>query len=302
MKKIKLILILFPIFLFSKTLYFDFSPCYQKFKFITNEIPVTKTKSVTFNKKNCLYYDEFTGMCVINHKNKKRVNFFDSPKLGWWASSIKKNKIYVGNYASEGLFLTPSKLSIKSIKNSVISDMFCRAIGVGNGDGFIKADLVKHFVNYGYWGDIGIDVDENMNIVSFDPFYVKDIKIGEKIEKINEKRATPKTFTKYILEGILGKSVTVTINHRKYNFKIRKKRYLFTPLSYYGIEVNKNLVITKLPSKIKNRYYINIGAKLIEVNNQKISSFTELKKLLSTYKNVTISIIDQGIKIKIPLR
>ena len=297
----KLFFLIIPFFIFAYE-YPDFRPCLIKYSFIQNSIPVTKSKSVTFDKNSCIKYDPFTGICVIKHKNKKTVKFFDSPQLGWWASSVKKDEIYVGNFAKDELFFTPAQLSVKSLKNSVITDMFCRAIGIGRGDGFIKADMVKHFVKYGYWGDIGIDVDKNMKIKSFDPLYVKGLSVGDKITKINSKPANAKLFAKYVLLGKENGIVSVTLNTKKLKIKIRKKTYLFTPLNHYGIKVDKNLQITYISKDLKDRYFINRGAKIIEVNSQKVKTFAELKKALSTYKNVTITVMDQGIRIKIPLR
>jgi len=297
----KKLIFLIPLFLLASN-YPDFRPCLKKYSFIKNYIPVTKTKSITFIKKNCIDYDPFTGMCVVKSANKKVVKFFKNPKLGWWAASIKSNEIYVGNYAKDALFFSPALLSVKSVKNSVVTDMFCRAVGIGRGDGFIKGDMVNHFIKYGYWGDVGIEVDENMKIVSFDPFYVKYIKTGEKIVKINNKKATPEIFTKTVLEGIKGKKVVLNINGKNIKLPIRKKKYLYTPLEHFGISVNDQLIITKLPEKLQQIYFIKPGAKIIKVNGMKIKTFEELKKALSIYKNVTISLQQQGITATIPLR
>jgi len=297
----KKLIFLIPLFLLASN-YPDFRPCFQKYSFIKNSVPVTKTKSITFNKKNCINYDPFTGMCVINSKNKRIVKFFNNPKLGWWAASIKHNEIYVGNYAKNEIFFSPALLSVKAVKNSVVTDMFCRAIGIGRGDGFIKGDTVLHFLRYGYWGDAGIEADEDMKITSFDPFYVKEVNIGDKILKINNKKATPDVFKKYIIQGIQGKKVILNINGKNIKIPLRKKKYLFTPLEYFGIKVNKNMIITKLSERLKNRYYIKEGAKIIKINGSEIKTFEELKKALSTYKNVTITVLENGISINIPLR
>jgi len=297
----KKLLFFIPLFLFASA-FPDFRPCLEKYSYIKNSVPVTKTKSITFDKLDCINYDPFTGMCVIKHKNKKFIRFFKNPKLGWWAASVKKNEIYVGNFAKDEVFFNPALLSVKSAKNSVITDMFCRAIGIGKGEGFIKGDMVLHFVKYGYWGDAGIEADEDMKIVSFDPFYIKGLHLGDKILKINGKKATPDIFKKYIIQGIQGKKVVLNINGKIIKISLRKKKYLFTPLNYFGIFIDKNLQITKLSNKIKSRYYIRPGAKIVKVDGKKVSNVFELNQLLSTYKNVTISVLDEGILINIPLR
>jgi ribosomal protein L19 len=297
----KLFFLIMPFYLFAFA-YPDFRPCYKKYAYIKTFIPVNEYESVTFDKKNCFRYDPFTGICVVKHKNRKYIKTFTVPKLGWWGASVKHDEIYVGNFAQKGIFLTPWRLSVKTPKNSVITDMFCRTAGFGTGDGFVGADMVKHFVKYGYWGDAGIEVNENMNIVSFDPFYVKNIKIGEKIEFINGHKASPAEFNRYILEGICGKTVLLVVGGRKIKIKLRKKKYLFTPLEHFGIKVDKKLRITSLPDKLENIYYVMPGAKITAVNGVKVETFEQLKKALSTYKNVTISLEQQGITATIPLR
>jgi PDZ domain-containing secreted protein len=179
--------------------------------------------------------------------------------------------------------------------------MFCRAFGIGMGDGFIRGDIVKHFVKYGYYGDVGIGVDNNLKIVYFDPFYVKGIKIGDKITKINGQKATLNRFIKYIVLSKANKTVKLTFSKKTIVLKIRKKDPNYTPLKHFGIMVKRDLSV-KLSPKLQNRYYIYPGAKIIDVNGKKIDSFECLLKALSTYKNVTITLAYNGIKMKIPLR
>jgi len=297
----KLFLLIIPFILFSST-FPDFSPCYSKYSYIKKSVPVTKHLSITFDKTGCKAYDPFTGMCVIPAENPKTVEFVNSPKLGWWCASIKRGEIYVGNFAKDEIFFNPAQLSVKSQKNSIISDMFCRAVGIGKGDGFIRGDMVKHFVKYFYWGDVGIEVDEDMNVISFDPFYVKNINLKDRLLKINSKPANVQTFMDCIIKGKEGTYVLLNINGKNIKVKIRKKKYLYTPLEHFGIKVDKKLRIVSLPDNIKNRYFITKGAVITGVNSKSVKTFGELKKALSSYKNVTITIMQQGIKINVSLR
>jgi len=296
----KKLLFLLPIFLFGGVL--DFRPCLIKYSYIKNSIPISKTKSITFGNKNCIKFDPFTKMCLINSHNKKIVKFFNKPELGWWMASIKNSEIYIGNFAKEGFLLNPSLLSVKTIKNSLVSDLFCRAIGIGDGVGFYKEDLIKHFIKYGYWGDVGIDVNEKLEIISFDPFYVKGIKLKDKIQKINYKKATPKLFKEYILLFKKGKNVVLTINNKDYKLKIRKKDYFFTPLEYFGIKLDENLTLLAIPKKFQTVYFIKPGAKLIKVNQKRVYSLNDVREALSTYKNVTITIKYKELVAQVPIR
>jgi len=294
-------LILFLPFILSAFMFPDFRPCLLKYSYIKNSLPVSKNYSLKFGAEKCDIYDPFTKMCFIKHQNKRVLKFFVYPKLGWWAGSIKNDEIYVGNYAKKEIFFTPALLSVKSAKNSVIADMFCRAIGVGRGDGFIKADMVTHFLKYRYWGDIGIDVNKNMEIISFDPFYVKGVKLGDKILKINGKKADVRTFEEAVIKGKVSNCVKLTLQDKTISVSIRKRKYLYTPLEIFGIYVNKNLEV-KLSKALKKRYFLKDGAKIVKVNGIKISSFKELKRALSTYNNVTITLLQNGLETKIPLR
>ena len=295
-------LIFFPLIIFAKNIYLDFSPCYQKYKNIQNIIPVTKNRAITFTKqKDYIFYDPFTKMYVIKN-NESPINFYTSPKLGWFMAAINQDVVYGGTYAEDMLFLNPAKLSVRVPKNTIISDIFCRAYGVGNGEGFIKSEYIKHFVKYGYWGDIGIEVNQDMIVKYIDPFYVKGIKLGDKIISINNKKATPKNFSKYVLLGKVGEVVLIKTNKLTIPLRIRKKVYNFTPLMHFGIVVDKNLNVIKLPKSISQKTFVKTPAKLVSINGKRIYSFDELKRVLSFYKNVTITLQKDGIKITIPLR
>jgi len=296
----KKLLFLLPIILFGAVL--DFKSCLIKYSYIKDSIPISKTKSIVFGNKNCIRFDPFTKMCLVNSNNKKVVKFFNKPKLAWQMASIKNGKIYIGSFAKEGFLLNPSLLSVKTTKNSLISDLFCRAVGIGNGVGFYKEDLIKHFVKYGYWGDVGIEVNEKLEIVNFDPLYIKGIKLKDKIQKINYKKATPKFFRDYILLFKKGKKVVLTINNKNYKLKIRKKDYFFTPLEYFGIKLNENLTILAIPKKLQIVYFIKPGAKLIKVNKKRVYSLEDVRKALSNYKSATVTIKYSKFTSQIPIR
>jgi len=290
----KLILFL-PILIYALNI--DFSVCYKKYSFINDLIPVTKNKSVTFSKPSkYLYFDPFTNLYVVSHKNKKTIKFFNNPKLGWWMGSIKNNSVYVGSYAKRGYFLNFSKLSVKPVLNGIVSDIFCRAYGISNEKGFLDTKRIFHFLKYGYWGDIGVGVDEKMKVLYSDPFYTS-IRPNEKILLINGKRATPKMWTDFIILGKKGDIVRIKTNKKEYSLKIRKLKYLFTPLEYYGIKVDKNL-IAYLPKRLYERYFLKSG-KIVKINNKKVTSFKTLLYLLSFNKNVTITLEKDGIEVVI---
>ena len=296
----KKFLLFIPLFLFALRL--DFSTCYEKYKDIYSLIHVTPTKSVTFSKPSkYIYYDPFTKMYVVSHKNSP-IKFYNTEKLGRFLAAINFDNVYGGTFAKDMIFLNPAKLSVSAPKNTIISDIFCNAYGIGRGDGFIKSDFVKHFVKYGYWGDVGVEVDRWMRVKYVDPFYVSGIKPGDKIIKINSRPANVKTFSKYILLSSLNRVVVIKTDKKEIPIKVRKKIYNFTPLLHFGIVVDKNLYVTKLPKDIYKKTYIKTPAKLIAVNGVKIHSFEQLKKVLSYDKNVTITLEKDSIKITIPLR
>jgi len=297
----KKLIFLFPVFLLA--LRVDFSACYEKYKHIYSLIPVTKTKSVTFSKPSkYIFFDPFTKMYVISHKNRYPIKFYNNEKLGWFLAAVNFENVYGGTFAKDMEFLSPAKLSTIVPKNTIISDIFCNAYGIGTGGGFIKSDFVKHFVNYGYWGDIGIEVDKWMRVKYVDPFYVSGIKVGDKIVKINSKKADVRSFSKNVLLSPIGRVVVIKTEKKEIPLKVRKKIYNFTPLMHFGIVVDKDLNIIKLPKKLYNKTYIKTPAKLIAVNSHKLYTFNQLKKMLSFDKNVTITVEKDGIQITIPLR
>jgi hypothetical protein len=295
-----MIFLFLPLFLFAKVL-IDFSPCYAKYSFIKDYVPVTPTKSVTFKKvKNFLYFDPFTKMYVIESNNSKVINFSHNPKLGWWMAGIKNQAIYGGTYAKEMILFNLAKLSIKTPKNSVISDLFCRAYGISNGNGFITSEYITHFAKYGYWGDIGIYVDENMKVKYVDPYYVKGVKRGDKILKINRLPADINLYKEVVLFGKEGDDVYITTKNTTIGVKVRRRSYYFTPLLRFGIVVDKSLTILSLPKWLIKKTFITPPAKLIAVNGKRVKSFEELRDIKS--KNVTITLQKDGISISVELK
>jgi hypothetical protein len=280
-----------PLILFA--FYPDFRPCYEKFK--DKELVINNLK-VSFYSDNCDIYDKFTHMC-LNYTNKRSIKFYRVGKLGWWLASVKKREIYVGNYAKKSLDLYPAQLSVKVANNSIITDMFCRAIGIGSKDGFFLPSYITHFAKYRYWGDVGIVVGKDFRVKYVDPFFADGFKLKEEIKTINGKKATFELWNRYVTLAKEGS--IVYINGKK--LKVRKRVFGFTPLSYFGVYVDKNLKL-RFCKKIKDRYFVSDGAKLISINSKKISSYNELLKVLSTTKNVTISVDDKGIILKIDLR
>jgi hypothetical protein len=67
---------------------------------------------------------------------------------------------------------------------------------------------------------------------------------------------------------------------------ITAKVKIIEPLKFLGIIVDDNLVITKiLPNSIASKYYIHKGAKIVKINNKKVTS---KKDLLTDIKTITI--------------
>ena len=65
-------------------------------------------------------------------------------------------------------------------------------------------------------------------------------------------------------------------------------------MKFLGIIYDKNLTITKvLPNSIASRHYIQVGSKIIKINNKKISLNNFPKKINS------VTILQQGIEFTI---
>jgi len=296
----KKLILFFPLFLFAVML--DFSNCYSKYKNIKTEIKVSKNRSVTFEKPaEYLFYDPFSGMYVIKANNHKYYRFYDGAKLGWWMAYIKNNSLFGGTYAKAPYLLHFAKNSVNGEKNSIVSDIFCRAYGVSNGEEFLTKKYLFHFVRYGYWGDIGLEVDENLIVKSVDPFYVKGIKPYDKIVKINGKRASAELFTKYVILGVEGNEVSVSTPTKTVKLRIRKKEYLFTPLEHFGIKVDKNLFVKKMPKTLKSRFFPDKPVKIVKINSKKVENFEDLLRALSYSTAYEVTFLQSGIEIKVKM-
>jgi len=140
------LLFLIPIFLFGITTYPDFSLCYKKYKNYTI-IPISKSYSITaIPQKNFIKYDEDLGIYLIKRHNKHPI-YFHKAKLGIWIASISKNSIYAGNYAEyQKSVYNPAKISTKATPGSIVTDIFCRPIGIGVRGGFLSHLFVQKFI------------------------------------------------------------------------------------------------------------------------------------------------------------
>ncbi len=290
MKKLFLFL---PFVLFG----IDFSNCYKKF-YKTDSFQITPSVAVTFSKPSKYFsYDKFTGLFFYKHKGKP-LKFLNHFYLGWEMASIKRNGIYVSNFAKRGFI--KDYLAGKSVENSIISDKFCRAVGVGGNGFFLDKKIILHFLKNGYYGAIPITFDENFRVIDIDPFAVKGVKRGDKLLKINGKEANILNFRKFIVFGKLGDKVKITFKKRSLWVKIVKKELFKNYLRYYGIFTDENLVVKQLPKWIYKKYYISSGSKIVEINGKKVSNLEEANEFLNG-KNDTITFNDNGIFIKVKM-
>jgi len=213
----------FPFFLFAVTMYPDFSICYKKYKNYST-IPISKNYSISATKpKHYEKYIEKLGIYLIKKRNNHFIHFKKS-HLGVWIASISKNSIYSGNYAEyQTSLFNPAKISTKTTTGSIITDIFCRPIGVGVKGGFISKSYFNKLILYKVptktpLKRVGILFDNNFIVTKIIPNSLASkhyISVGSKILKINNKKVS-KEFPKII------KSVTILQNGIEFRIKVDK--------------------------------------------------------------------------------
>jgi len=220
-------LLFLPVFLFGITTYPDFSLCYKIYKHYTI-IPINKYYSITAIKpKKYIKYDPDLGIYLIKTKNNKYLHFRKA-HLGIWIASITKGSIYAGNYAEyQKSVHIPAKMSTNTKAGSVITDIFCRPIGVGVKGGFLSKGYIQKFIHAkilkkDYLKFMGILFNKDLIVTKVLPNSLASrlyIPVGAKIIKINNKYVYSLDDISQIVHNQKIKNVTLQINGVEFTMK-----------------------------------------------------------------------------------
>ena len=118
----------------------------------------------------------------------------------------------------------------------------------------------------------------------------------------NPAKFSTKTEAGSIISDIFCNPIGIGVNGGFLSSSYIKKFITYTPkktnyLKFLGIIYNKNLMITKiLPNSIASKHYIQVGSKIIKINNQKIDLNHFPKKINS------VTILQQGIEFTIKVK
>ena len=301
MRKI-LFLAIFVSFSFSLT-YPDFSKCYEKFHNYKNLIPISKNYSITtIRPKNFVWYDKLRGVYLVKHKNRKFLKFYTHYKLGFWIASISDDTIFVGNFARKSRGVELSKISSKTMENSVMSDIFCHPIGVGVGkDEFLTKKEIYHILHKGNYGDTRFEFNRNLVITKLYPYGNNNFKVGDKIiSKLNyfqlEEKILYSKVGSYINFNVLRNGKKIRLKAKIFNrFKRVIKIIYPNYLKESGLVVDKNLRIVKvLKNSFASKHYIFSGT-IYKVNEIPVFNRNEANAIIYKLKNVTITIKLDGL-------
>ena len=303
MKKVFLLFFLLTE-LFSLTTYPDFSICYDRYHNLAGVVPVSRNYSISFDKpKKYIKYDPFLKLYLIKSHNKKYVKLTTHYKLGLWIASIGKDSIYVGDYAKRNQGLNGAISSVATPKGTIISDIFCRFHGIGSGKNrFIPSKYIKYFLSHNSYSDVKFKIDKNFVIIEKNPYYNKNFKVGDKILKVNGKKLSYENLLDTILmsKGYL----TFTILRGKKILKLKAKLFSKGEIDNYlqntGIITDKNLnIISIKPNSLASKHYIGAFGKITKVNNQKVKTLEDINRIISSSKDVTITITQNGMNFQL---
>jgi hypothetical protein len=298
---------LFFSFLFSANfIHPDFSNCYKKNRttFTYQEdleaYPYNSKYAIVYapheKLQDFIKYDKFLGLYLVANSSGRTLKFksTDSVVLGEWMGSADESSLYVGNFAKkmDGLDAF-AKMASSNEPNAVVMCLCCEIYGIAIGLGdFIESEYIHNFVTkkedtYGSFGVRFDKVGKKIVVKTIDPFCKnRSLELGDEILSIDGKAISELwRLKREILFGTPMDKRTLKIKRDGKAQKIvatLSQRYgggvlSDTFLERYGLYFDKSLILLGAQS-----FKLKVGDRLIEVDGKKVSSFDDVRQILST--------------------
>lgn len=300
----------------------DFSTTSKSINHETDTLSIFFSKSQIENDQ-IIKYDPFVGLYLIKIKPQSNINY-DLKNINTFIISHILSGINVSTATSGKItkrqrgYLKYAEFSNEIGQNGVVSDICYQIYGIGvGGNKFIEKPFIDRFIaqKFPYYGDIGVRVDDYLNVIEVDPFFEDNpFMLGDRIIGVNSNlmqdySSYEWTITNLPLNEIV--SILVKRNGKEQIIKVRvSQRYggFLLPDTFFdrfGIVFNKDLEIVKIrDKKVKNSPYLKVGDRLLWINGKKLNignseeeSFSNLRKLLSNAgENIDIVLIRQQLQ------
>ncbi|RDU57349.1 hypothetical protein [Helicobacter sp. MIT 99-5507] len=214
--------------------------------------------------------------------------------------AINKDSIVHGEILQKQNSIKDLAIFSKNMQqNSVISDICYQIYGISTNDNkFITKKYIDLFLQtstndiistYSY---IGIEINNKLEISKINPLIIKNIKIGDKIESINDKKIeSSNDFFDEITILPPNTQIKIKINNISYLIKTLPLNSSFdiqgTYLEALGIAINKDLVIINNPTN-KN---FKQGDRILNINKIRIKNINDIDSAIDSTLEDSLNIL-----------
>lgn len=266
-------------------------------------VPITKHKRLVFShskpKAKILKYDPFLSLYLVEDKKGFRYPFSLHRNVVMGLACVNKKRAVEGRIKQHQIGLNHFGIFHQRVAPfSLLLTSCCALEGIVTPQGIIEKPYLKHFLKTKKvsYSDIGIRVHYRggkVLVKAINPFMEGNrFQVGDQIVIFDNKRVTNAgKLMQWILFSKIGSRHTVKIKRkgRYLTLKCKSKKrkgggYLSdTFLEFLGLSFDKNLKIIKIEPKAK-KYGLRLGDRLLEVNNQEVSTEEEIVKSISQRK------------------
>lgn len=277
---------------------------------------VVYDKKNPLNKKDYIKFDPYLGLYLIKPGFTLRGAFMldelDS-RQDMWVMTLEENIVNMGHIKSFGSELGQfDELSFNTGKAGMLVCDCASMVGISLGDNkFIPNRYLKHFARYDdvYYGDIGVKFTESnstIKVLSANPFGAgKELRSSDEVLSVNGKKPTSlREINEMILFADKGSVLKFDIARGSqilhYDIKMSNITAKNIPddnkttqikkippkpkfLPEFGININKNMVITSIKANSKaSKLGLKVGDKIMQIDGVNVKNALHVDEIMKT--------------------
>ncbi len=256
--------------------------------------------STSLPNAKVIKHDPFLNLYLVENKNYVRYPFRINNSISKGRASVNDKRVIKGKLRTNQIGLNTLATYTKVVSApSLLLGSCCNLEGLVTPNGIIQKEYLDHFINSKnkYYSDIGVRViDEGKLIIikRVNPFD-KNMKFKKDdcITHLNGKRVkNASSFMMAILFSKLGTKFDIKIIRDGKKLSITTKTtqrfgggfVSDTFLEQNGLYFSDNLTIIRIGKKYE-KYGLDIGDRLIQVNGKKVSSISDIRETIDDFKH-----------------
>ncbi len=276
-------------------------------------LPLKNAQNLLYSKQipnvKILKYDPFLSLYLVKDKKPFAYPYDINMRLQLGTAILNAKKAKEGKFLQTQIGLnTFAKYNQTLASPALISSSCCSVEGIATSKGVIQKEYIKHFLHTKstLYGDIGIRVyNKNAQVLvnASDPFMKENpFKINDCIIEYDHKKVgNAASLMQKILFSSVGSKHQVKIKRgsRFLTFVLTcKQRYgggfvSDTFLEQKGIYFDESLHVKHLNKEFQ-KYGLNIGDRLIQVNGVRIKNQNELRRYIENFKDYSSLLFERN--------